>query len=65
MSREQSLKTNFEDFPNPNGIFTQEEIEGILEYRRSGKIPYIPYEELDFDNVGGILDDDSKLTTTD
>jgi hypothetical protein len=59
------MKNDTEDFPNPNNIYTKEEIEGILEYRRTGKIPNIPYEELDFDNVGGILDDETKLPTDD
>jgi hypothetical protein len=49
-----------EEFLNPNGIYTQEEIDGILEYRRTGKLPVWPYEELDFDNVGGILPEDDK-----
>jgi len=47
-----------EEFLNPNGIYTQEEIDAILEYRRTGKIPFMPYEELDWDSVGGILDED-------
>lgn len=57
------MNINHEEFPNPNNIYTKEEIEGILEYRRSGKIPYIPYEELDFNNVGGVIDEiNSELT---
>jgi len=43
---------------DPNGLFTQEEKDGIMEYRRTGKLPYWPYEELDFDSVGGILPKD-------
>jgi hypothetical protein len=43
---------------DPNGLFTQEEKDAILEYRRTGKLPVWPYEELDFDNVGGILPED-------
>ena len=50
-----------EEFLNPNGIYTQEEIDGILEYRRTGKLPVWPYEVLDFDNVGGILPEDDKV----
>jgi hypothetical protein len=49
-----------EEFLNPSGIYTQEEIDGILEYRRTGKLPVWPYEELDFDSVGGILPEDKK-----
>ena len=45
---------------DPNGLFTQEEKDAILEYRRTGKIPNWPYEELDFDNVGGVLPDDDE-----
>jgi hypothetical protein len=40
---------------DPNGLFTQEEKDAIMEYRRTGIPPEIPYEDLDFDNVGGIL----------
>lgn len=49
-----------EEFLNPNGMYTQEEIDAILEYRRTGKIPFMPYEELDWDSVGGILDEDDN-----
>ena len=38
----------------PKGV-TKEEWDDILEYRRSGKIPNIPWEPLDFDQVGGVL----------
>jgi hypothetical protein len=43
---------------DPNGLLTQEEKDAILEYRRTGIPPVWPYEELDFDNVGGILPED-------
>lgn len=52
-----------DEFPNPNNIYTKEEIEGILEYRRTGKIPDMPYEELDFNNVGGVINEiNSEIT---
>ena len=38
---------------------TEKEWQGILEYRRSGKIPQTDYEELDFNNVGGIIPTDN------
>jgi len=43
---------------DPNGLLTQEEKNAILEYRRTGIPPVLPYEELDFNNVGGILTED-------
>jgi hypothetical protein len=44
-------------FINKN-MKTQEEKDAIMEYRRTGIPPVWPYEELDFDNVGGILPED-------
>jgi hypothetical protein len=46
---------------DPNGLFTKEEIEGIMEYRRTGKLPVWPYEDLDWNNVGGVKDPDENL----
>jgi hypothetical protein len=51
---------DFEEFIDTSGLITREEIDAINEYRRTGKIPEIPYEELDFNNVGGILPEDDK-----
>jgi hypothetical protein len=51
----------FEEFTDPSGLCTQEEIDAINEYRKTGKIPYIPYEELDFNNVGGIIDEEDPV----
>jgi hypothetical protein len=47
-----------EEILDPNGLLTQEEKDGIVEYRRTGIPPVWPYEELDFDSVGGILPED-------
>ncbi len=46
---------------DPNGLLTQEEKDAILEYRRTGIPPVLPYEELDFDSVGGVMDVDSLI----
>ncbi len=52
------MENSDDEILDPNGLFTQEEKDAILEYRRTGKLPHWPYEELDFDSVGGILPDD-------
>lgn len=46
-----------EELLDPNGLLTQEEIDAILKYRRTGEIPVWPYEELDWDSVGGVIDE--------
>jgi hypothetical protein len=52
---------DFEEFTDPSGLCTQEEIDAINEYRRTGKIPEIPYEELDWNNVGGVIDEEDLI----
>lgn len=37
----------------PKG-FTAQEWKEVQEYRKTGKLPRIPYEPLDFDKVGGV-----------
>jgi hypothetical protein len=52
------MKNSDDEILDPNGLLTQEEKDAIMEYRRTGIPPVWPYEELDFDNVGGILPED-------
>jgi hypothetical protein len=52
---------HFEEFTDPTGLCSQQEIDAINEYRRTGKVPEIPYEELDWNNVGGIINEENPF----